>query len=52
MLVMLGQNVYQDDFQRHFLKESSEFYKVSQAMCNLDLIINLDRLFKFLNTER
>jgi len=29
MLVMLGQNVYQDDFQRHFLKVSAEFYKVS-----------------------
>ena len=28
MLVMLGTSVYQDDFERHFLKVSAEFYKV------------------------
>lgn len=28
MLVMLGTNVYQDDFERHFLKVSAEFYKL------------------------
>ena len=28
MLVMLGASVYQDDFERHFLKVSAEFYKV------------------------
>lgn len=28
MLVMLGPMVYQDDFERHFLKESAEFYKL------------------------
>lgn len=32
MLVMLGTSVYQDDFERHFLKVSAEFYKVCKTI--------------------
>ena len=35
MLVILGTTVYQDDFERHFLKESAEFYKVITFDINL-----------------
>lgn len=36
MLVMLGTSVYQDDFERHFLKVSAEFYKVwEMVMCKI-----------------
>ena len=28
MLMDLGPNVYQEDFERHFLREAAEFYQV------------------------
>lgn len=32
MLTDLGQQVYQDDFEKQFLEESSAFYKVGGAV--------------------